>query len=212
MDYLFSILLGYLFGSIPTAYLIVKFTHNLSIIENGSGNVGALNSFEVTNSKIIGAIVLISDFIKGLIPILIVKFLVDDYFQLLLNTALFSVIGHCFSVFLKFKGGRGLATAAGSLIIIAPSIFVVWIVIWLISYVYKKHIHFANAAATLLTAILSFTAQKALIYYTFPLASNNFGFSIYVSLIMFVILIKHFEPLKEYFSNAKITEVKNEQD
>jgi glycerol-3-phosphate acyltransferase PlsY len=212
MDYLFSILIGYLLGAIPSAYLLVKFFHNVDITKNGSGNVGALNSLEVTNSKFIGAAVLILDFLKGLLSILIIKHFFEDNFQLLVNTALFSVIGHCFSIFLKFKGGRGLATAAGSLILIAPSIFVIWVIIWLISYLYKRHIHFANIGATILTAILSFTAQKSLIYFTFPYSTNKWVFSTYITLIMIVILIKHFKPIKDYFTRPTISEVEKDEN
>lgn len=212
MNYLISIFLGYFFGSIPSAYLIVKFSHNKNITISGSGNVGALNSYEVTNSKLIGIIVFILDFIKGLIPVLVVNFFIDDQFNLLVNTALFVVLGHCFSIFLKFKGGRGLSTAAGALISIAPSIFVVWGIIWIVSYIYKRHIHFANSAASLLTAILAFTAKKALIKFTFPYAGSNLEFSIYISLIMLIIISKHYQPLKEYFSPVNNSEVKDEQN
>ncbi|HPN38350.1 MAG TPA: glycerol-3-phosphate acyltransferase [Melioribacteraceae bacterium] len=211
MNFLLSALLGYCFGSIPTAYIIVKLLHNKNIITNGSGNVGALNSYEVTNSKFTGFLILIIDFLKGLIPILLIKIFFEEDFYLLINASLFAVIGHCFSVFLLFKGGRGLSTAAGSLIFIAPPIFVIWVIIWVISYIYKRHIHFANGAATLLTAVFSFTASKFFIKFTYPIAYDKLAFSLYISSIMLIILIKHYYPLKEYFYPTKKSEVENEQ-
>ncbi len=215
MEYLLSILLGYSFGSIPSAYLIVKNSHNTNILNSGSGNPGALNSFEVTNSKLIGFLVLLADFVKGLIPIFIVKHLVDDNLLLLLNTSLFSVIGHCFSVFLKFKGGRGLATAAGSLITIAPAVFVIWVVLWLIIYIYKRNIHFANISASFLTSILSFSSIKTISAFTYPsifTLGNSIYFSIYITSIMFIILIKHHETIKLYFNKSAKNEVNDVQN
>lgn len=215
MDYLLSIIVGYIFGSFPSAYFIVKNSHNKNILNSGSGNPGALNSFEVTNSKLIGFLVLLADFIKGLIPVLIIKFIIDDNLLLLLNTSLFSVIGHCFSIILKFKGGRGLATAAGSLIIIAPFVFVIWVVLWLITYIYKRNIHFANISATLLTAILSFYSVKTISTFTYPSIStlnNSIFFSLYISLIMLIILIKHSEPIKLYFNKSAKNEVNDAQN
>ena len=83
MEYLLSSIIGYLFGSIPTAYLLLKRTRGIDITNAGTGNVGAMNSYEVTNSKSIGIIVLLIDFLKGMIPALgfyylLAKFIFDS--------------------------------------------------------------------------------------------------------------------------------------
>jgi len=71
MNYVYSAILGYLLGSIPTAFILLKKSKSLDIRKKGSGNVGALNAYEVSNSKSIGILVLIIDFSKGLISYLL---------------------------------------------------------------------------------------------------------------------------------------------
>src|SRR3990170_855132 len=80
MEYLISLLLGYGVGSFPTAFLLLKKAKNIDITTVGTGNVGAMNSFDVTNSKFIGIAVLILDLFKGMLPILILKiFSINDF-------------------------------------------------------------------------------------------------------------------------------------
>jgi glycerol-3-phosphate acyltransferase PlsY len=75
MEYLISSLIGYMLGSFPSAYILLKKTKGTDITKEGSGNVGAMNSFEVTNSKLIGISVFVLDFIKGIASILIPRFI-----------------------------------------------------------------------------------------------------------------------------------------
>ncbi len=203
MTYFISAILGYLLGSIPTAYLLLKKSHSIDITEMGSKNVGAMNAYDVTNSKKNGIIVFFIDFTKGLAAFLVAKYLIEDSYSLIATTVAFAVLGHCFSIWIKFKGGRGLAVAAGGLLILAPSVFVVWIVIWVISYFYKRNIHFANFIASIFAAINSFTSAKVLSKYTYPTAENHLYFSLSISIIMVLILVKHYNPIKEYFSSSK---------
>ena len=79
-EIILSSLIGYLIGSIPTAYLLVKKNNGIDIRENGSSNVGALNSYEVSNSKLIGISVLLIDFSKGLLAVFIAKYFFEQNF------------------------------------------------------------------------------------------------------------------------------------
>ncbi|MCK7524443.1 MAG: glycerol-3-phosphate acyltransferase [Ignavibacteriales bacterium] len=124
MEYLLSSIIGYLFGSIPTAYLLLKRTRGIDITNTGTGNVGAMNSYEVTNSKSIGIIVLLIDFLKGMIPALGVLYLLQNSFLIASLSVLFAIFSHCFNPWLNFKGGRGLATAAGGSAIIFPFLLI----------------------------------------------------------------------------------------
>jgi glycerol-3-phosphate acyltransferase PlsY len=108
----------YLIGSIPTAYLVLKFRHQLDIRNEGTGNVGAMNSYDVTGSKSTGIFVFIVDFLKGIIPTIILLYVFNLSLYFIILPLVLLVFGHNFSAFLKFKGGRGLATSAGVLIII----------------------------------------------------------------------------------------------
>ncbi|MGL4632307.1 MAG: glycerol-3-phosphate 1-O-acyltransferase PlsY [Leadbetterella sp.] len=110
--------LAFVIGSIPSAYLYAKKFHDIDITKHGSGNSGATNSLRVLGKKA-GAIVLIADLLKGMIPTLATKFIYLDknYFYIV---GLFTVFGHIFSIFMKFKGGKGVATSLGVILACSP--------------------------------------------------------------------------------------------
>jgi acyl phosphate:glycerol-3-phosphate acyltransferase len=103
-------LLAFFVGAIPFAYLYGKLIHNTDIRQQGSGNSGATNSLRVFGKKA-GAIVLLADVLKGLIPVLLAKSYLDDQGFIIIGLA--AILGHVFSPFLSFKGGKGIATSLG---------------------------------------------------------------------------------------------------
>lgn len=195
MEILLSSIIGYLIGSFPTAYLVLKHNNGLDIRNEGSGNVGTLNSYEVTNSKLVGLGVLIIDIVKGIFSVILVKFLISDQFVIQMISLLFAVFGHCYSVWLKFKGGRGLATAFGGIILLSPIIAVIWFAAWKILHIYKRDIHLANISATIVVIILSIIFSSSLNNLSFVKAETSFIFTFSVSLLMLIILSKHIKPL-----------------
>jgi glycerol-3-phosphate acyltransferase PlsY len=203
MDYLLSSIIGYLFGSIPTAYLLLKITKGIDITNAGTGNVGAMNSYEVTNSKSIGIIVLIVDFLKGLIPALGVLYLLENSFFIASLSVLFAIFSHCFNPWLGFKGGRGLATAAGGSAIIFPFLPIAWIVFWILIYLIKKDIHIANIFATVLSLVSVLGLPEYIIQYAYPQPVLVNELLLFNSAGLLIIFIKHIEPLKEIISNRK---------
>jgi len=204
MDYILSAIFGYFLGSLPTAYILLKKTKGVDIRYQGSGNVGTFNSLKVTNSKLIAITVLIIDLLKGILSVLIIKYFFGNTFLLPAISLIFAVLGHCFSVWLKFKGGRGLATAAGGSIALAPIILFLWLLFWVIMYILKKNIHLANIIATGLVFLASIFNYNSLNSYSFPPATKSIIFGFSISLIMFIILIKHWEPFIDYIKNQKI--------
>ncbi|MAT58678.1 MAG: hypothetical protein CMF23_11970 [Ignavibacteriae bacterium] len=203
MEYLIIALFSYLIGSFPTAFVLLKKVKQIDITQNGSGNVGALNSYEVSNSKLIGVTVLLIDALKGFGIVYLSKILFGNDFLTGSISLLFGVTGHCFSPWIKFKGGRGLATAAGGSLILAPAILILWLLFWLIAYLFRKNIHFGNITATILTGLLSLSSSDVLNKYSIPPADENFLFGVSVMLLMIVIFIKHIKPLKEYIDQQK---------
>jgi acyl phosphate:glycerol-3-phosphate acyltransferase len=103
-------IISFLIGAIPFAYLYGKLVHNTDIRQQGSGNSGATNSLRVFGKKA-GALVLIADVLKGLIPVLLAKNYLPDQGFLIVGLA--AILGHIFSPFLAFKGGKGIATSLG---------------------------------------------------------------------------------------------------
>ncbi|NOX19411.1 MAG: glycerol-3-phosphate acyltransferase [Chlorobi bacterium] len=198
-----SSVIAYFLGSFPTAYLIVKKKSQIDISENGSGNVGAFNSFKVTKSYFVGFSVLAIDFLKGFAAVYIAKSVFGESFEIVGAAALFAVVGHCFSIWMKFKGGRGIATAAGASVLVVPILIALWIVLWIIAYLYKRNVHFSNIMAIFLSLLLVVFNTELLNNHSAIGSPNNFLFGTICSLILFTMLIKHYGPLKEYFKFEK---------
>lgn len=203
MEYLLSSLIGYLFGSLPSAYLLVKKTRGIDITKEGSGNVGAYNSLDVTKSKYIGISVLLLDLLKGIGSVLIPIFLFHNEFIYPALSLMFAVFSHCFNPWLQFKGGRGLATAAGGAIIIFPFLLVIWIVLWAIFYVMRKDIIFANIASTVFSLFVVFGTSGIAIKYAYPKPEDISALILVSSAILIIIFIKHIEPLIEFITESK---------
>ena len=137
MSNLLWYLFAYLVGGIPFGYLIAKYFAGINIKEHGSGNIGATNVLRVLKeidpkkAKKLAALTLFLDAFKGAFVILAAKFAgVCDATQWTL--AVLVVIGHCFSPFLKFQGGKGVATTAGALLVLIPKAVLVGLVVWFI--------------------------------------------------------------------------------
>jgi acyl phosphate:glycerol-3-phosphate acyltransferase len=185
----------YLIGSIPTAYLAIRLFHQKDIRNEGSGNVGAMNSYDVSGSKKTGILVFVIDFLKGLIPTIIPIYFLDIGFDIMFIPLAALVAGHNFSIWMKFKGGRGLATAAGILVIVNFWIVIIWCVIYLLVNLIKKNVHVANTVATILMPvmliILNLQWKSQINLKGFP-AETTVIFCIMLSVI---ILLKHISPI-----------------
>jgi glycerol-3-phosphate acyltransferase PlsY len=203
MEVLIAIITGYFIGSIPTAFIILKVSRGLDIRKEGSGNVGTLNSYEVTNSKIIGVVVLIIDALKGLLSVVIINYLFNDQFVYTMISLLSAIFGYCYSIWLKFKGGRGLATFGGGTLVISPIINAIWGISWIILYKGKKDIHFANIGASIAVILSVIFFADLLNKLSFPSAKESIVFSFYLSLLMLIILSKHWEPFKVLIKNKQ---------
>ena len=200
MEATISLLIGYVFGSFPTAFILLKKTMGIDITKNGSCNVGAHNSWDISKSKTTGLVVLILDVLKGFFAVLLPIYFFSNSFlneMLALNGAVFA---HCYSPWIKFKGGRGLATAAGGALIISAPILLMWCLVWLLVFIIKKNIHWSNIAATFLSSGLIFILSRVLINYTNPPPNSELQFSLFVSLMFLIILSRHIEPIKEYLT------------
>ncbi len=114
---LIVVVTAYLIGSIPTGLLLGK-AYGIDVRKEGSGNIGATNLYRTVGRKV-GIITLIGDCLKGLLPVVIVKFSALPP-ELTAWVGLAAFCGHVFSVFLKFRGGKGVATALGVFLALAP--------------------------------------------------------------------------------------------
>lgn len=119
LRYIVWAVLGYLIGSFPTGVVLTRNKYGLDVREMGSGNIGATNVTRVFGWYA-GALVFLIDFLKGLFPLLFLRYWYphDEWVLTIAGAAL--VIGHCFSAYLKFSGGKGVATSVGCLLAVAP--------------------------------------------------------------------------------------------
>lgn len=208
LKYFTAFLLGYLFGSIPTAFILVKLFKRIDIRRAGSGNVGALNAYEVTGSALIGIVVLVVDVLKGFFAVKICQDLFGNDSIVVLISGASSVLGHNFSVWISFYGGRGLATSVGVFMAVNPSLIFIWCILWLIAYAKIQNVHAGNIWATIFTPLV--IAPVVRFFNSFSrINTSNENFILFVILISLLIFIKHFKPLVQLFRERKILKNKS---
>ena len=203
MEYLISSIIGLLLGSFPTAYILVKKASGIDIRNEGSGNVGAFNSLKVSKSKLIGFSVLLIDFLKGGISTLIPLLIFPNEFIFPALALTFAVFSHCFNPWLKFRGGRGLATAAGGAALIFPFLLVVWCILWVIFYLMKRDIIFANILSTIFSLLLVYGTSNIAVKYAYPRPLDISTLIMVSTAVLLIIFIKHIDPLIEIISKTK---------
>jgi glycerol-3-phosphate acyltransferase PlsY len=133
MDFLISAVIGYLFGSFPTAYLLVKKIKGNDITKEGSGNVGTFNSYEASKSKKVAGLVLLIDLAKGFLSTLVLYLLFPGQFIYPALALLFAVLSHCYNPWIKFKGGSDIAykyavpkpESAATLLLVTASVLII---------------------------------------------------------------------------------------
>jgi len=129
MLYIFSLILSYLLGSIPFGLLVAKFFNKGDLRKVGSGNIGATNVMRVGGLRLAG-LTWILDMLKAIIAVLIGRYTGGDAFGAWCGFV--AIIGHCFPVWLKFHGGKGVSSLFGVLLAVNPILFIVEGIEWLL--------------------------------------------------------------------------------
>jgi glycerol-3-phosphate acyltransferase PlsY len=191
------LLAGYLIGSIPTAFLVVRHTAGVDIRQSGSGNVGGFNAFTVTRSKSIGYLVGVLDGVKGLAAVFVAG-LTGETVSLQMLALFGAVLGHNYPVWLRFKGGRGLATACGGLLLIGVSYTAVWCTLWILVYLLRKDILFANVLSLVLTPIILFLTPEVLASQLMTSSMQPLPYIEYLAVLSLVLLVSHFDVVKSF--------------
>lgn len=202
-SHVLSFVLGYLIGSIPTAFLVVRWRSNVDIRSSGSGNVGAMNSFQVTRSKFVGGVVLLLDLLKGVLAVLLARWFFGEQFSLQATSGVAAVAGHNFSVWLKFKGGRGLATAAGVMLVLSWAFVLVWVVFWVVGFVLTRHVNAGNTIACVAELVAILVVPDAVLRSALPSSIVLSEFKLFALVLFILILVKHVDPLREYIALVK---------
>ena len=145
-------LLSYLLGSIPFGFLLTKIFLKKDIRETGSGNIGATNVLR-TGNKFLGYSTLLLDILKAVLPIIYVKL---NYPEFIYICSLSVFLGHVFPIWLKFKGGKGVATYVGMLIILNYFLGIVFGIVWVITYLISKYSSLGSILGSLSVPIFIF--------------------------------------------------------
>ena len=186
MELILIISISYLMGSIPFGLILTKVFLKKDIREVGSGNIGATNVLR-TGNKIIGYLTLILDVLKAVIPVLYIKF---NFPELVYISSLSVFIGHVFSIWLKFKGGKGVAAYVGILFSINYFLGIIFIVSWIIIFFISKYSSLGSILSSFLIPIFIFLNSSY---------ENQYFF-----IIMFVlILYTHRENVKRLINKEE---------
>jgi len=175
MKFLITIIISYLFGSIPFGYIISKMK-GIDITKLGSGNIGATNVGRYLGKKYF-FIVLFLDALKGFIPTLLFKTIYGIEYGII--AGLFSVIGHSYTIFLKFRGGKGVATGLGISLALIPYETILGFIFWLIVLYISKIMAIASISSAIFVFLIVLIFEK------------NVLIKIIAGIIAFLIVLRH---------------------
>lgn len=179
MDYLIVGIVSYLMGSIPFGLILTKIFLNKDIREIGSGNIGATNALR-TGNKLIGYSTLILDIAKAIIPVIFVKI---NYPDLIYIASLCAFLGHVFPIWLKFKGGKGVATYVGILFSINLLLGIIFVASWGIIFLMFRYSSLSSIIGSISIPI-------------YILITDQISNAIFFSIMFVLIFFTHRENIK----------------
>tara|TARA_B100000282_G_scaffold127083_1_gene90825 strand:+ start:851 stop:1429 length:579 start_codon:yes stop_codon:yes gene_type:complete len=177
---------SYFLGSIPFGFILTKIFLKQDIRETGSGNIGATNVLR-TGNKFLAILTLVLDFLKGYMTIIITLKYFND---LILLSALICLLGHIFSIWLKFKGGKGVATYLGILLALSVNYFLIFIIVWVSILLILRY-----------SSLSSILATFGIFIYEYFFLENNILSFLFISFI--IILYAHRSNILKLISKTE---------
>ena len=190
MDIIIICLISYLMGSIPFGFILTKIFLKKDIREIGSGNIGATNALR-TGNKVLGYSTLILDILKAIIPVLYIKFYFSEFIYI---SSLCVFLGHVFPIWLKFHGGKGVATYVGILFVIDIYLGLLFTFVWFFIFIISKF----SSLSSLIGSI------SIPIYFLFL---SKFNDVLFFSIMFVLIFFTHRENIKR-LKNKEETKTK----
>ncbi len=190
MDIIIISLISYLMGSIPFGFILTKIFLKKDIREIGSGNIGATNALR-TGNKVLGYSTLILDILKAIIPVLYIKFYFSEFIYI---SSLCVFLGHVFPIWLKFHGGKGVATYVGILFVIDIYLGLLFTFVWFFIFIISKF----SSLSSLIGSI------SIPIYFLFL---SQFNDVLFFSIMFVLIFFTHRENIKR-LKNKEETKTK----
>jgi len=202
----------YLIGSIPTGYWFAKYLFNIDVTKHGSGNIGATNVARVLGSKKYFFLIFFIDFLKAFLSLFFVKLFFHQDLSFFIAASICLLLGNSFSVFLKFKGGKGVATTLGILaFLLSIKFFIFFIVCWAIVLFFAKRVGVASLLAIYLTTIFFYLYWKlsGFVWFdrlttngwvNFSMGSNNHILLYFLIFLCLWLTFSHRNNLKSLFN------------
>ena len=194
MEIILVIFFSYLSGSIPFGLILTKFFGGQDVRKIGSGNIGATNVLR-TGNKYLATTTLLLDILKGYVPVVITQNYFPEYVQL---SALVAFLGHIFPFWLKFKGGKGVATYLGALFALSYGLGILFIFTWLVVSLIFKYSSLSSMFSALTVLVITFFRENVV-----KAINPDFIFVTDLKLILFIFLIIIFFTHRKNISNLK---------
>ncbi len=149
---------SYLLGSIPFGYILLRIFRGQDVRQTGSGNIGATNV--ARSSPVLGILTLLLDALKGAAAVAVTRALFPDQMMLAAIAALFAILGHAFPVWLRFRGGKGVATGLGSFLMLAPKIVPIALGIFIVMVFAFRYVSLASIVTVALFPLLAWLLKE----------------------------------------------------
>ena len=143
----------YLIAAIPTGVVIARLMGGEDVRQKGSGNIGATNVYRVAG-KLAGVLTLVGDTLKGFLPLLAFKTWLEPTPTQLGIASAVAILGHCYPIYLKFKGGKGVATALGIFLVLSPKVVFFALIVFILTVAITRYISLGSVLAALSAPLL----------------------------------------------------------
>jgi glycerol-3-phosphate acyltransferase PlsY len=182
---------SYFLGSIPFGYILVRLFRGEDVRRTGSGNIGATNVSRT--SKGLGILTLVLDALKGLTAVVVTRAIFPGNKTLLGTAALFAIVGHMFPLWLRFRGGKGVATGLGSFVLLTPKTILVMLAVFLAIVLAFRYVSLASILAVALFPLLAWILEP-------DRASGELPF---ITAACVLIIAKHYENIGRLLAHTE---------
>ncbi|HIU64235.1 MAG TPA: glycerol-3-phosphate 1-O-acyltransferase PlsY [Candidatus Avacidaminococcus intestinavium] len=186
----FAFFIGYLLGSFPSGLVLLRILCGIDIREYGSKNIGTTNVFRTVGARM-AILVLLFDVLKGIVAVLLVRTFFTPSLELELLAAIGALLGHNYSLFLGLKGGRGVATGLGLIILFMPDVCLITFLVWLTIVYFTRYVSLASILGALVTPIMAYIKGYPIELVLFAALAGTF------------IILRHLENIKRLLAGTE---------
>lgn len=188
-------LLAYLLGSIPVGWIVARLFYQKDIRTEGSGNIGATNALRIFGTKV-GLIVMVLDMLKGIIAVLLARHLFSAAHPLVALCGLLAIFGHIFPIWLRFKGGKGVATAGGVFLALAPLSLLIALISFVLIVGKTRYVSLGSIIAAIVFGLSTVVFQILSVQVNWALLALT-------GVVVLMIIIKHRQNIQRLWQGQE---------